>query len=108
MSRTTLEVIKSHGRAFRLGIDAILDDYADDAVIISPSGVHKGHAQIRPFFENEIVNFPEGFWEALHTRRLEVEGEYAYFLWEALPWYPIGCDAFHVRDGKIRFQSSTI
>jgi ketosteroid isomerase-like protein len=108
MSRTTIEVIKSHGRAFRLGINAILLDYAPDAVIISPSGVHQGHAQIRPFFESEIMNFPTGFWEALKTRRLEVHGEYGYFLWEALPWYPLGCDSFHVRDGLIRFQSSTI
>ena len=108
MSRTTIEVIKSHGRAFRQGIEVMLQDYAPEAVIISPSGLHKGHAEIRPFFEKEIMNFPPGFWEALKTRRLEVSGEYGYFLWEALPWYSLGCDSFHVRDGLICFQSSTL
>lgn len=108
MIPTTLEVIKNHGKAFRKGVDAILEDYAEDAVIISPSGVHRGHDQIRLFFEQEILNFPAGFWQALETRSLETEGEYAYFLWTALPWHPLGCDTFHVRDGKIRFQSSTL
>ena len=108
MSRSTMEVIKSHGKAFRSGIDAIMEDYAEDAVVFSPTGAHKGHEEIRKFFELEIMNFPEGFWAALETVRLEVEGEYAYFLWKALPWHELGCDSFHVRDGKIRCQSSTI
>jgi len=106
--RSTLEVIQNHGKAFRKGLDAVVEDYAEDAVLISPSGVHKGHEQIRRFFEQEILNFPEGFWKALETERFEVEGEYGYFLWKALPWYSLGCDSFHVRDGKIRFQTSTI
>jgi ketosteroid isomerase-like protein len=104
----TLAVLKSHAKAFRGGVERILEDYSDDAVIMSPSGIHKGHHQIRLFFENEIVNFPEGFWQSLNTLKLQADGEYAYFLWEAKPWHPLGCDSFVVRDGKIVFQSSTI
>jgi len=104
----TMAVLKSHALAFKGGVERILEDYAEDAIIMSPSGIHRGHDQIRPFFANEIVSFPEGFWQALKTLKLQAEGEYAYFLWQAKPWHDIGCDTFVVRNGKIVFQSSTI
>lgn len=104
----TMAVLKSHAKAFRHGVERILEDYAEDAIIMSPSGIHRGHGEIRPFFANEIVSFPEGFWESLKTLKLQADGEYAYFLWQALPWHERGCDTFVVRNGKIVFQSSTI
>ena len=107
-TEATLAVLKSHAKAFRHGVDRIIEDYAEDAVIMSPSGIHKGHEEIRPFFENEIVNFPEGFLEVLKTLRVDAHGEFAYFLWEAKPFWERGVDSFVVRDNKIVFQTSMI
>ena len=108
MVRTTKEVLQSHYKAFRNGVDAIVEDYAEDAVIMAPNGVHHGHAAIRQFFVTELSGFPEGFWSALKTVRLDYHGDFAYFLWQAKPWYPMAADSFTVRDGRIAFQSTSV
>ena len=108
MARTTKEVLQSHYKAFRNGVDAIVADYAEDAVIMAPNGVHHGRAAIRQFFVTELSGFPEGFWSALKTVRLDYHGDFAYFLWQAKPWYPMAADSFTVRDGRIAFQSTSV
>lgn len=108
MSRTTKEVLESHYKAFRKGVDAIVEDYAEDAVLMAPDGIHKGHAAIRKFFEAELAGFPDGFWQSLKTLRLDMDGDFAHFLWQAKPWYPQAADAFTIRDGKIVFQTTSV
>lgn len=108
MSRTTQEILASHYRAFRKGPEAIAADYADDAVLMAPDGVHKGRAAIQAFFEEELAGFPDGFWHALKTLRLDIDTDYAYFLWEAKPWFTSAADSFAMRDGLIVFQSTSV
>ena len=108
MSRTTKEVLESHYKAFRKGPEAIAADYAEDAVLMAPDGVHKGRGAIKQFFEVELAGFPDGFWGALKTLRLDIDTDFAYFLWEAKPWYPSAADSFAIRDGQIAFQSTSV
>lgn len=108
MSRTTKEVLESHYKAFRKGVDAIAADYAEDAILMAPNGVHKGRAAIKQFFIAELAGFPDGFWHALKTIRLDIESDFALFLWQAKPWYPLGADSFTIRDGQIAFQSTSV
>jgi ketosteroid isomerase-like protein len=108
MARTTKEVLESHYKAFRKGVDAIVMDYAEDAILMAPNGVHKGRAAIKQFFIGELAGFPEGFWQSLKTLRLDIESDFALFLWQAKPWYPVAADSFTIRDGQIVFQSTSV
>ena len=108
MPRTTKDVLESHYKAFRKGLDAIVEDYAVDAILMAPNGVHNGRAAIKQFFEAELSGFPDGFWSSLKTLRLDMEGDFAYFLWQAKPWYPSAADSFTIRDGYIVFQSTSV
>ena len=54
MSRTTKEVLECHYKAFRKGVDVIIEDYAEDAVLMAPDGMHKGHAAIKKYEDGDI------------------------------------------------------
>ncbi|MDP8929685.1 MAG: nuclear transport factor 2 family protein [Actinomycetota bacterium] len=106
MPTPTDAVVDHHLRAFYQGIDPILDDYTDDSVLITNKTTYKGLAEIRSFFTDLIADLPdEGFDEAEKIHRMEIEGEVAFLVWEAKPWFDFCTDTFVVRDGKIRYQT---
>ena len=101
-TRATLE---HHIQSFGEGIDAILQDFTEDSVVITPDNTYRGLAEVRAFFTAAAEGVPAGIWDAFTVKRKEVTGELAYILWEAKPWIPLGTDTFVVRDGKIVFQT---
>ena len=53
----TQAVLNRNGAAFASGdLDAILANYADDAVLVRPGCIHRGHAQIREMFREVFAN----------------------------------------------------
>lgn len=61
--RTPEEVFTHHGQALGAeDLDAILMDYADDAILISPSGVRRGKDAIRQFFAELLQALPKAQW----------------------------------------------
>ena len=105
MSTSTQAVLEHHLQAFGEGLEAIMADYTDDSVVITPDATYRGLAEIRGFFTAFVEALPEGIWEAFTLKRQEVVGEVAYILWEANPWFPLGTDTFVVREDKIAFQT---
>jgi ketosteroid isomerase-like protein len=104
----TRQVLEHHMTAVDDGkIDAILSDYAEDAVLLTPKGARRGHAEIRPVLEWLLANiFTKG---ANFTMIQEaVEGEIAYIVWSAESEryrVPLATDTYLVRDGKIVVQT---
>ncbi len=105
MSTSTQAVLEHHLQAFGEGVEAIMADYTDDSVVITPDATYRGLDEIRGFFIAFVEALPEGFLDAFTLKRQEVVGEVAYILWEANPWFPLGTDTFVVREGKIAFQT---
>ena len=106
MQLSTEGVIRNHLQAARDGVDAVMADYADEAVLVTPDATYRGRGEIRRFFSDIFFRqLPAGFFAAFRLNRQEVVGENRYILWESLPWVPLATDTFVVRDGKIRFQS---
>jgi hypothetical protein len=106
--RTTLEVLEHHLGAILTGdLDAVLADYADDAVVVWAEGVVRGDEALRAFFSGVITDVvPPGsyFWI---TQQI-IEGEIAYYNWEAESpglSMPFGTDTFIIRDGEIVIQT---
>src|ERR1051326_4391243 len=61
--RTPEEVFTHHAQALGAeDLDAILMDYANAAILISPSGVLRGKDQIRGFFADLLQALPKAQW----------------------------------------------
>jgi ketosteroid isomerase-like protein len=104
-TQTTLD---HHIQAFAEGIDATMQYYTEDSVLITPDATHRGLADIRGFFTAFMGAMPAGMMDSFKLNRSEVAGEVAYIVWEAKPWFPLGTDTFVVRDGKIVYQTAAV
>ncbi len=106
---STHDVMTRHLDAFQAGdVDAVMADYADDAVMISPNGVRRGAAEIREAFAGFFAGlFAPGTY-TFTTDLTTAEGETAFMLWHAEctgATIPIGTDTLVIRDGKIVAQT---
>lgn len=102
-SETTMEVLNHHLNAFgQNDLEAILSDYTDDSIIVTPDSTFKGLEQIRSFFTGLLPSFPtEG--TTFEMDKMVVENELAYIIWHATtPSVEVsfGTDTFIIEDGK--------
>ena len=106
--RSTQQVVDHHLECFGRGdVDGILADYAPTAVMLTPTGVLRGPAAMRPVFEGIFTEFGQAGSSFSMTHR-SVDGDYAYLLWTAETVdnvYELGTDTFVVRNGEILAQS---
>ncbi|HEY0485831.1 MAG TPA: nuclear transport factor 2 family protein [Mycobacteriales bacterium] len=106
MTRTPQEIFAHRGGALGAeDLDEILADYAEDAVIISATGVRRGHAEIRDLFAGLLAEIPQASWD-LKTQ--VYEGDVLYLEWAAAGGgnrIDDGVDTFVFGDGLIRLQT---
>jgi ketosteroid isomerase-like protein len=105
----TERTLRHHLKAFGAGdLEAIMVDYADDALLITADDTFRGHEQIRNFFAGIFGKvFPQG-WSSIKVTRQVVEGDLAYITWSgtsAAIKVPFATDTFLHRDGKIIAQT---
>jgi ketosteroid isomerase-like protein len=109
ISEQTEKTLLHHLQAFGVGdVDAVMADYSEDAVLITPDRTLKGHTQIRSLFEQIFANMFPPDSTSLNLAKQVVEGEIAYILWSgSSPHYnaPLATDTFVMRDGKIVAQT---
>jgi ketosteroid isomerase-like protein len=104
---STEAVIRNHLRAATIGVDAILEDYTEESVLVTHDATYRGPAEIRRFFTALFRDLPEGFFMTMKMHRQEIVGDHAYILWERKPIISQATDTFVVRNGKILFQAFT-
>jgi ketosteroid isomerase-like protein len=106
MARTPQEVFQHHGEALMAeDLDAIVSDYSDDALFITPDGVRHGKDGVREGFVNLLADVPGASWE-LPTQIFE--GDVLLLEWKAeseKTRVEDGIDTFVFRDGLIRVQT---
>jgi hypothetical protein len=105
MQLSTAGVIENHLRAARIGVRAVMQDYADDSVLVTPNATYQSRDEIHQFFANFFNSLPARFFDAFRLNRQEVVGDAGCILWESKPWLLLATDTFLVRNGKIQFQS---
>ena len=86
-------------------LDAIMSDYSDDAVVFTPNGAFKGPENIRLFFTGALNMLPPEATNNIAVIKQDVDGEFLYVLWSALPAISFAGDTFCIRSGKIVLQS---
>ena len=108
--KSTNDILDHHLKAIEQGdVNAVLSDYAPDAVLFRSDGVFKGVDAIRPVFEKFIADFQTPGATTKTNQRL-VTGDYAYMLWTgetADNVYELAADTFTLKEGKIVAQSFT-
>jgi ketosteroid isomerase-like protein len=107
--KQTEKTLLHHWQAFGAGdVEAIMADYAKDAVLVSADGPLKGHAQIRSMFEKVLANMFPPTSTSLNLAKRVVEGEIAYILWSGSSSFynaAFATDTFVMHDGKIVAQT---
>jgi len=104
----TQALLNHHLEAFgTANMEAILSDYADDAVLVIPGVQFRGAAEIKPVFEGLFAEFGQ---EGVTFMMIDsyVQDNVAYIVWSAETpdnSYEIGTDTFVIEDGKIAIQT---
>lgn len=107
-----LAVFAQHVAAFMAGdLEAVLDDFTDESVVITPEGVFEGLTQIRGVYEKlltEFGNIERGDSPGLHVDTLYVRNDMLFITWHATSKqhvFPFGTDTFLINKGKVWRQS---
>lgn len=89
-------------------IDAIMLDYNDDSVLVTPDVSIEGLDGIRGFFEAFLPGLTAEILANFAMDRAAIHGELAYIVWNAGDAIPLGTDTFLVQNNKIKFQTFAI
>ncbi len=103
---TTEAVFAHHLKAVRdRDVEAIVSDYADDAILMMEGTVVRGVEQIRTHFTNAVNGVPAEVLTNIQVDQLEIEGEFVFLLWSSGTMVPRAADTLCIRNGKIVMQS---
>lgn len=103
---TTEAVFAHHLQAVRdSDVNAIVEDYADDAIIMTTDGVFRGIDQVHMLFTNVLNGLPPEIPQNLQVDRLDIDGEFVFILWSSRPIVQTATDTLCIRGGKIVMQS---
>jgi ketosteroid isomerase-like protein len=106
MARTPQEIFEHHATALIAGdIDGIVEDYADDAVFITPEGIKRGKDGVREAFTKLLAELPSAKWD-VPTQIFE--DDVLFITWSAVSdkaQATDGVDTFVFRCDSIRVQT---
>ena len=104
----TRAVIEHHWKSFQdRDLDALMADYTDESILITPDKTFRGLAEIRVIYAQAFLVFPKDS-TSMQVNKTIVEDDLGYILWEdTLPKFklPYPSDTFVIRDGKIVRQT---
>jgi uncharacterized protein (TIGR02246 family) len=107
--RTPEQVVRHHWEAFRHhDLEAVLSDYADDAIFIAPSQTVQGKMALRQMFSKYFSGATNGQAMPSFEVKITADGDVGYEHWVSNAGKPgalEGTDAFVVRHGKILFHT---
>lgn len=89
-------------------VDTILEDYADDAILITEHVTVRGREQLRPYFTKALEVFTPEVWSQFRILRQDFAEDVAYMVFKIGPAIPLGTDTFVVRDNKIVIHTSAV
>lgn len=105
---TTESVLEHHLTAFgEQDLPAIMEDYADESVVVTNVGTYRGRDEIEGLFEDLTAEFSqEG--ATIDVNLQVVEDEFAYIVWEGESpdnVYEFATDTFYVPEDTILVQT---
>jgi ketosteroid isomerase-like protein len=108
-ARTPQQVVEHHLDAFtRHDVEAVLSDYADDAIFLASKQTVQGKVALRRMFESFLANRGSKTPTPAFEAKVTSDGDVGYEHWVTNPGQPgsmEGTDVFVVRHGKILFHT---
>jgi hypothetical protein len=105
---STRAVLEHHWKTFAENdLVGVMEDYAEESVLITPDKTFVGLDEIRENFEFAFTLFPRDSTRMVLQKTI-IEGDLAYIIWSAeSPKLNLGfgTDSFVIRDGKIIRQT---
>jgi ketosteroid isomerase-like protein len=105
---TPQQVFERHGQALAAqDVDAVVADYTDDAVWVTPDGVFRGQDALREAFGQVFAQLPNATWD---IKAAIFEGDVLLLVWGAHSErndVDDGVDTFVFRDGLIRAHTAS-
>lgn len=108
---TPEHIVAHHFATFAAGdLDAVMSDYADDAVLITAAGVTRGKAGIRAQF-SQLVRKPQAGGTAQRGPDIiekHFTSDVAWLMWvqnQGKPTELRGVETYFIRNGKIRLET---
>jgi ketosteroid isomerase-like protein len=106
------EIVEEHLKALSsANVAAVLEHYADDAVLITGGAVLRGHEALAEMFGPALEAMFAPSESRFTLDSLTADGDYALITWRmSFPGGEVtfGTDTFVVRDGKIVFQTGAV
>jgi hypothetical protein len=104
----TQQVFDHHVQTFKDNdLEAVMADYIEESVLITPDRTYKGLQQIRENFVNAFKVLPKD-GTTFTVDKTAVNGDVAYFVWKATTptmVFKYATDTFIIQDGKIMKQT---
>ena len=105
---STSKVLQHHWDAFQANdLEATMEDYTEESILITPDKTFKGLAEIRENFVFAFSVFPKDSSKLLLNKSI-VKDDVGYIIWEAnAPKVKLsfGTDTFIIQNGKIIRQT---
>ncbi|WP_458188152.1 nuclear transport factor 2 family protein [Haladaptatus sp. NG-WS-4] len=105
---TTRSVLEHHVTAFDdQNLEAVMEDFGEESVIITETGTYHGRDEIEGLFEELFADFSQP-GSTVELRHQTIEDEVAHIVWEGETPdndYEFATDTFIVRDGTIVTQT---
>ena len=107
-----LDVFNRHVAAFTSGnLDAVLNDFGEHSVVVTPDGVFEGRERIRVVYQNLLAEFgriDRGDSPGLTFDALHVRDDMLFIAWHAESKhhvFPFGTDTFICNGDRLQRQS---
>jgi len=107
-----LDIFNRHLATFNTGdLEAVLNDFAENAVVITSDGVFEGHDQIRKVYAGLLAEFGvinRGDSPGFTIEKLHARHDTLFIVWHARSLrhvFEFGTDTFVCGDGLIQRQS---
>jgi hypothetical protein len=101
-------LLQRHLNAFgENDIEAILDDFTNESVLITPEASYTGLEEIRGFFAGLIAHFPKQK-SSFQIEKTVIKDELVYITWHGkTPSLEVlfATDTFIIKNGKIHMQT---
>ncbi|MGN6358903.1 MAG: nuclear transport factor 2 family protein [Thermomicrobiales bacterium] len=109
VTNQTTATLTRHLQAFGSGsVDALLADYTEESVFFTPTGPVRGLTAIRDYFTALMAGLPAEMMDTFRMERQDVDGESAYVVWSAVPFFLLGTDTFWIHNDKIMVHTYAV
>lgn len=102
------DLLQRHLSSFQNNnLDALIADYTDESVLITPDASYKGPAEIKSFFTDLFIHFPK-HQSNFELDKMVVNDDLVYIIWHAVTpslEVPFATDTFIIKNGKIHQQT---